>query len=344
MHLDPSLTRRAYDREAVIETAHRLFWAIDAKRWDGLAPLCAAEVGLDWPGLVGLTPGPVPVAAFAEAVVRRLGATTTLHQCTNPLVTVEGDRAEARFLVTARHRRPTMRGGDTATVFSDHSQELRREGDTGWKVTAIQHLPLSTEGNPGILQLENPAPPSPGRPRSLLPPEDSPRSDAERLRLLEDRAAIHDVMMRFGRGLDAKDWRLYRSCFADRVTIDFSETTGRPAREVDTDAFVEFASLRQRSHRAFHQYSNLQVRVRGDEARCLLYLVARHRVADTQGDPWNVFVGWYDNEFVRRPDGWKVKVLRHPLQWVEGNAMIKDAPDPAVVELARRLFGQEEAS
>ena len=122
------------------------------------------------------------------------------------------------------------------------------------------------------------------------------------LSALADRAAIYDVMMRFGRGLDRKDWQLYRSCFGKSLILDFSSTTGEPAREVDADLFVEFAEARQRSHTAFHQYSNFRVDIRGDRADSILYMVARHRVSESgHGDPLNVLVGWYENEFVRGP-------------------------------------------
>ena len=146
-------------------------------------------------------------------------------------------------------------------------------------------------------------------------------------------------MMRFGRGLDQKDWPLYRSCFCTTLTLDFSRMTGEPAQVVDADLFVDFARLRQRSHLAFHQYANFQVSIDGDRASCVLSMVARHRVAQSgNGDPLNTFIGWYDNEFVRGADGWKISVLRTPLQWVEGNALIKDSLDPEVEEASRRLF------
>jgi hypothetical protein len=72
-------------------------------------------------------------------------------------------------------------------------------------------------------------------------------------------------------------------------------------------------------------------------------MVARHRVNESgHGDPLNVFLGWYESEFVRDPDGWKISVLRTPVQRVEGNALIKDKPDPAVEEISRRLFARED--
>ncbi len=332
-----------YDRATAIESVHRLFWAIDAKLWPILVSSLNDEVDVRWPQLWGGLDERCTSSSLVEALSRQVGSAVTLHQCTNPLVTFERGRAEARVLVTARWRRSTLRGSENCTLYGELHVGLVHH-QSGWRTRSMHYTPRWTEGNPAILAASTIDSPASVRPKPSFPPDEESRTAAERIRHLEDRAAIQDLMMRFGRALDSKDWELYRSCFVDRVTLDFSETTGQPARQVDTATFVEFAKRRQRLHASFHQYSNFQVRISGDTARCLLYLVARHRISETDyGDPLNVFVGWYDNEFLRLAGEWKISILRHPLQWVEGNALIKDAPDPAVEQLAHRLFGSPES-
>jgi hypothetical protein len=342
MHLDLSLSAALDDREQVIESAYRLFRALDTRWWDALTAACEDDVKVEW----GAAEGPILAwsggAAFGAGAEARFGHLASLHQATNPLLELDGDGAELRLLVAGRHRAATLRGADSCIVHAEHRQILRRR-DGRWRITAIWHEPIWTEGNPGILTAA--LPPLPSHAERPFAPDPPATTDTERLQRLADRAAIHDLMMRFGRGLDRKDWALYRSCFADRLMLDFSQTTGRPPHEVEADEFVAFARLRQRLHAAFHQYSNFQLSIEGDRARCILYLVARHRVAESGGgDPLNVFVGWYENEFARTPQGWRIVVLRHPLQWIEGNALIKDAADPEVEDLARRLFAQGDAA
>lgn len=328
MHLDPSLI---VERQFVLERVHRLFWAIDARHWDMAAALCAS--GVDWAGL--------EQGQFPASLQKRLGGVVTHHQCTNPLIKLDDDRAEVSLLVVARHRRATLRGADTFVRMSTDRLTLQRRAEE-WLVTALSRTVQMAEGNPGVLSAPgNPEPPASTAP---LPPEPPARSDVERLARMADRQAIHDLMMRFGRGLDGKDWELYRSCFAGEVVVDFAHTTGLARRRVPADGFVAFARMRQRGHAAFHQYSNFQASVNGDRARCILYLAARHRAPDAGGDPLNVFIGWYDNEFVRTADGWRISALRHPLQWVEGNSAIKDAPDPEAEAIGRQLFEPAETA
>lgn len=336
----PSIAALA-DRPAIIDTGHRFLWAIDAGQWDHLSSNCEAEIVVKWDDPTGLPRLFNGKAGTVEGLQSLFASAATHHQATNETLEVHGDSTVLRWLVVGRYRAPTTRGADWCAAFAEQRMTLNRRNHR-WHISDLRHSNLWVEGNPAILQT---AQPSIARISSAFsaqePAADEPQE--QWLARLADRNAIYDVMMRFGRGLDRKDWRLYRSCFGSKLTLDFSRMTGEPAQEVDADLFVEFARTRQRSHAAFHQYSNFQVNIRDDRADCILYMVARHRISESgHGDPLNVFVGWYENEFVRGPDGWKISVLRTPLQWVEGNALIKDKPDPAVEEISRRLFAKKE--
>ena len=46
--------------------------------------------------------------------------------------------------------------------------------------------------------------------------------DNASLQLLLDRAEISDVQLRYATGVDMRDWKLFRSCFADEIDVDFS--------------------------------------------------------------------------------------------------------------------------
>ena len=328
MHLDPSMM---HDRHCVVEQVHRLFWGIDARDGETIAAACSPEVSSDWEGC--------EAGSFPAAILARLAGVLTHHQCSNDIVSLAGNRATVELLVVARHRRATLRGADSFTRLSSDRITLRSHGGI-WRVTALQREHRGAEGNPGVLVGGGTA--EPAAQTLPLPPEPPVTSVHEQLARLADHQEIHDLMMRFGRGLDSKDWALYRSCFADRVIVDFGQSTGHAARFVSADGFVAFARMRQRGHTAFHQYSNFQASVTGDHARCILYMMARHRVTGIDGDPLNIFVGWYDNEFIRTPQGWRISKLRHPLQWIEGNAAIKDAPDPEAEAIGRQLFGSSE--
>jgi hypothetical protein len=78
------------------------------------------------------------------------------------------------------------------------------------------------------------------------------------------RAEIERVMLNFGRALDVGDWKLYRSCFADRFRVNFERLTGQPEVHVDADLWTRFAELILSPVRRHHQYSNFSAVIDGD--------------------------------------------------------------------------------
>jgi SnoaL-like domain len=340
-HPDEATISALEDRVRIIDIGCRFLLSLDLRRWDGAMACCSDTLAVVWDISAGRSiecRGSDEAVAFFQSA---MGA-SSYHQATNERAEINGEKATLRWYVTGRYRTPTMRGADTCTVFAEQQIALRRHG-RDWRISEIRHTVLSIEGNPAAVTAAKPPLSTPAQLAFAPSPAPVDETPEQRLIRLTDQTAIYDLMMRFGRGLDQKDWPLYRSCFGNRLTLDFSRMTGEPAQMVDADLFVDFARLRQRSHFAFHQYANFQVSVDGDRASCVLSMVARHRIPQSgNGEPLNVFIGWYDNEFVRGPDGWKISVLRTPLQRVEGNALIKDSLDPEVEEASRRLFSKEE--
>lgn len=58
------------------------------------------------------------------------------------------------------------------------------------------------------------------------------------VRRLHDRAEISDVQLRYATGTDSRDWELFRSCFTERIEVDFSDGFGQPVARVDADDWV----------------------------------------------------------------------------------------------------------
>lgn len=340
MQLERSMFAILDDRAAVTDVGYRFLWALDTRNWDSLGVICAAGISAEWDDPAGSTLNWCNVAEMREGLRALIGGAISHHQATNELAEAGANSATLRSLIVARYRAATMRGNDWCTVYAEQYIGLQRDG-VEWRIASIRHVNLSVDGNPAVMSLTARA--TSADAATAFVPQPPAQMLAQRLAYQTDRNAIADLMMHFGRALDQKDWRAFRACFGDRLILDFSQTTGASPHDVDPDLFVEFTRLRQRFHASFHQYSNFQVAIDGDQARCILYVAARHRiVASGGGDPLNVFVGWYENDFARGSDGWKVSVLRLPLQWVEGNALIKDAPDPEVAEISRRMFAKKE--
>lgn len=159
-----------------------------------------------------------------------------------------------------------------------------------------------------------------------------------RMDILWAQACIEQVMLSFGRALDRGDWILYRACLADRIQVDFERLTGFPEIAVDADAWVRFAELALGPVRRHHQYSNFAATINGDRASATTYMVARHWKATDRGACENTQYGWYETDFVRHGDAWKITRLGHHFQWISGNDALLDFSEPELIAQMGRVF------
>jgi hypothetical protein len=166
-------------------------------------------------------------------------------------------------------------------------------------------------------------------------------SHGQMLETLWAKSQIEQVMLNFGRALDMGDWRLYRSCFTDRIQVDFQRLTGQPEVTVDADLWTRFAEIILTPVRRHHQYSNMSVTLDGDRAKAIIYMVASHWKSTDTGAAEYVQNGWYENSFQRFDGVWKMTRLVHTYQWISGNGGLFDFSDPALVEIMGRVFAKE---
>jgi hypothetical protein len=179
------------------------------------------------------------------------------------------------------------------------------------------------------------------KPASSSIPAPARLSHEQMIEALWSRSEIEQVMLNFGRALDLGDWPLYRSCFADRFRVNFERLTGQPEVFVDADLWTHFAKVILSPVRRLHQYSNFSVRVDGDRADAVIYMVARHWKAVDSGAAEYTQNGWYENSFARIDGRWKITRLLHTYQWVSGNGGLFDFSDPELQEVMARVFAKE---
>jgi len=164
---------------------------------------------------------------------------------------------------------------------------------------------------------------------------------AQMIETLWTRAEIEKVMLNFGRALDMGNWPLYRSCFADRFSVNFERLTGQPEVYVDADLWARFAEVILSPVRRHHQYSNFSVNIEGDRADAVIYMVARHWKPTETGGPEYIQNGWYENSFARIDGQWKITRLLHTYQWITGNGGLFDFSDPELIEVMGQVFARE---
>jgi len=147
-----------------------------------------------------------------------------------------------------------------------------------------------------------------------------PRTPA---RILLDRAEISDAVHRYARAVDLLDWELFRSCFTDRVDIDFSSMGAGIQSNVRTEDWMDQVRAGMSGFDATHHLStNHSHRIAGDRATCESYLAAEHFIfgrEDQDEDESLTLGGYYTNELVRAPAGWIICASTLTVTWHRGN-------------------------
>ncbi len=119
-------------------------------------------------------------------------------------------------------------------------------------------------------------------------------ADLERkLRELVDRHEIHQVMLRYARGLDRLDYDLVRSCYWDDAIEDHGSYVGRP------DDFIRWADGTTLAHVSTqHGILNHFCDLQGDDAYCETYY---QFTGVRETPPHFVSTGRYIDHFQKRP-------------------------------------------
>jgi hypothetical protein len=128
-----------------------------------------------------------------------------------------------------------------------------------------------------------------------------------RLRLVEDRQAIHDVIVRYCRGVDRSEPDLVRAAFHDDaldnhfgVVLPFGEAIGtlKSARTGGGSPPSKTTSM--------HNICNVLIEVDGDIARCESYVIVIVRIPQDGGAVDWMHAGRYVDRFERRNGEWRI--------------------------------------
>jgi SnoaL-like protein len=144
-----------------------------------------------------------------------------------------------------------------------------------------------------------------------------------------DKLAVAETVYRYATGVDRRDWALYRSAFADTVTIDFSSyDPDLPPRQMSADEWVAgvvplFTGLTAPQH----SMTNPLATIEGDTAAITMYVQAHQRLRP-HGRGLVVHDRWVHADRLARVDGrWLLTGVRLTVTWRAG--------DPGIMELAR---------
>lgn len=125
-----------------------------------------------------------------------------------------------------------------------------------------------------------------------------------RLRQLEDREQIRALIIGYGRTLDRRDFTTFAGLFAaqgGQWVGGFGTATGR----AEIRKMMEERIGTGAGGSNFHVFTNESITLDGDRAAGLTKWLFVTQGADNR--PALVYLGHYDDTFVREPDGWKIQ-------------------------------------
>ncbi len=124
------------------------------------------------------------------------------------------------------------------------------------------------------------------------------------LQAISDRIEIEDLLTRYARAVDRRDWDLYRAVFTPEAHIDYTSAGGITA---GVDAMCEWLETALSQFPATqHLVSNIDALVNGDTAEVEAMFHNPMKMPD--GSVWFTG-GWYHHKLVRTPDGWRSREL-----------------------------------
>ena len=134
-------------RTQVAAVAHH----IDAKRWDDLRALFAAEVRTDYTSLFGGRAQLQGRDALVDGWRGMLGGVATQHLLGPIVVDGADDERRATCHVRALHHVPAAPGGDTWEVLGHYELTLARAG-SAWAITALTLRVFAQLGDARLLE------------------------------------------------------------------------------------------------------------------------------------------------------------------------------------------------
>src|SRR5512135_2237137 len=140
------------------------------------------------------------------------------------------------------------------------------------------------------------------------------------LQQLKDRDALIAAANRLFICTDNKDWACVKDVFAPEVLFDMTSLAGGQPEKKTPQQIADMWEQGLKPITAIHhQAGNYEVAVSGNEADLFCYATAWHYLPNPTDRNTRIFVGSYNEHFVRGDKGWKMDRFRYNLKFIDGN-------------------------
>jgi 3-phenylpropionate/cinnamic acid dioxygenase small subunit len=128
---------------------------------------------------------------------------------------------------------------------------------------------------------------------------------------VQDTLEIHEQLARYARGVDTKDWELWKSVFIPTAVVDYSSAGGSVGSPEEVATWLEQAlkvvPMTQ------HFISNIEVALNGNKAKVRAMFYNPMQLPGMS--EMSFCGGYYHHEFVRTGEGWKSERLVEENVW-----------------------------
>ena len=140
---------------------------------------------------------------------------------------------------------------------------------------------------------------------------------------MDDRQALTDTVLRYGRCIDDRDWEGLAGLFAERVDLDFTSLwSGQPETLSGAELTARWMRMGEALNATQHLVAGILPTIDGDAATVASNLVAVHRRAGAPGGSLWTVGGTYEFRLARDGGRWAIHRLTLRVAWVEGNQAV----------------------
>ena len=136
-------------------------------------------------------------------------------------------------------------------------------------------------------------------------------------RELSDRLQINDLLIRYTRAIDTKDWNLLDTCFLPDADVDYTATGGVAGKYPEVRAWL--AKALAPFPITAHYITNSMVELQGDRAKARTLVFNPMFFANPDGSLHDFTVGaTYVDELVWTADGWRIAKRSEEAGYMQG--------------------------
>jgi len=135
---------------------------------------------------------------------------------------------------------------------------------------------------------------------------------------ISDRIEINDLLIRYSKAIDQKDWKLLDTCFTPDAELDYVSSGGIKGSYPEARAWLEKALAIFPI--TVHYVTNSEVTLAGDRASARTAVYNPMFFKNPDGTLHHFAVGaFYVDELVRTKQGWRIAKRREDQAFLEGS-------------------------